>query len=424
MNEVIAVIGLGYVGLPLAVAFARTGFRVIGYDTAAARIGELRAGKDSTASVAVSDLTGAAIHYTGESADIKTATAFLITVPTPVDAAHRPDLRCIAAAAEDVGKALKKGDLVVLESTVYPGATEDFLAPRLSKISGLRIGVDFAMGYAPERINPGDPTRQLQEVVKVLSGDSPATTERLARLYAAVCGAGNLYRAASIKVAEAAKALENTQRDLNIALVNEMALIADALHLDTQDILAAAATKWNFLPFQPGLVGGHCIGVDPYYLTHKAAQAGYEPEVILAGRRLNNKMGEFVADKTLQLLAGTTHAAPWTVNVLGLTFKENVPDVRNTRVVDVVRRLEAFGARVRVYDPLADAMQVQAEYGLTLATVVEPAAAVVVAVAHAAYKAAGWGGIAPYVVPKGVVADVKGILAKEDVPAGVVLWRL
>ncbi|MFN7902673.1 MAG: nucleotide sugar dehydrogenase [Holosporales bacterium] len=424
MNEVIAVIGLGYVGLPLAVGFAEAGFSVIGYDTAPARIHELRAGRDSTASVATVDLNAAAIHYTAEAGDLKTATAFLITVPTPVDAAHRPDLRCIAAAAKDVGAVLKRGDMVVLESTVYPGVTEDFLAPRLEAASGLRVGLDVALGYAPERVNPGDPTRQLRDVVKVLAGDSPATVDRMARLYGAVCGADNLFRAASVKVAEAAKALENTQRDLNIALVNEMALIADALHLDTQDILAAAATKWNFLPFQPGLVGGHCIGVDPYYLTHKAALAGYEPEVILAGRRLNNAMGDFVADKTLQLLAGTTHAAPWTVNVLGLTFKENVPDVRNTRVVDVVRRLGRFGARVRVYDPLADAAQVQAEYGLTLATVVEPAAAVVVAVAHAAYKAAGWGGIAPYVVPNGVVVDVKGILAKEQVPKGVRWWRL
>lgn len=426
MSETIGVVGVGYVGLPLAVGLAAAGFSVIAYDHSEARVAGLKNNVDTTDSVTPQQLkdVSAKLTYTADAAALKPATVHIITVPTPVDAAQTPDLFLLAEAGKAVGACLKRGDLVILESTVYPGATEEYLLPRLAKASGLKPGVDFSYGYAPERINPGDPLRQLREVVKVIAGNTPETSERMRKLYAPICGENNLYLAPSIAVAEAAKVMENTQRDLNIALINELALIADRLSIDTRDILATAGSKWNFLPFEPGLVGGHCIGVDPYYLTHRAAAAGYIPEVILAGRRVNNRMAAFVADKTLQLLAARGRTGAVSVNILGVTFKENVPDVRNSQVPLIKERLESFGAVVRVYDPVATSTDVKRGYGFDLAKTLQPADAVVLAVSHNEYRNAGWAGLQPYLAPKGVMVDVKAALQKAETPNGIHYWRL
>ncbi|GGE34886.1 UDP-N-acetyl-D-galactosamine dehydrogenase [Agaricicola taiwanensis] len=423
-SRTLAVIGLGYVGLPVAVAFGRAGNQVIGFDIDPGRIGELQAGVDRTREVDHSDLSHPSLTFTSDEADLAHANFFIVTVPTPIDEARRPDLSIVRAASRTVGRQLKKGDIVVYESTVYPGATEEDCVPVLEDASGLTCGRDFTVGYSPERINPGDKAHRFETITKVVAGQDAATRDVIAAVYGSVVTAG-IHVAPSIRAAEAAKVIENTQRDLNIALMNELSAICEKLGIDTHDVLTAAATKWNFLPFTPGLVGGHCIGVDPYYLTHRAEKAGYHPEVILAGRRINDGVGERVARACVQLLlkrGGGTHVA-----VLGLTFKEDVPDIRNTRVIDIVRELEAFGIETRVADPMADPEEVRHEYGLTLYSIddLKDASAVILAVPHRAYAGQGW----PLVTSllkggSGPVLDIKARLPRAEMPQGIDLWRL
>ena len=385
-KRIVSVVGLGYVGLPVAVAFGKVG-KTIGFDINDKRIAELKAGYDCTGEVTAAELTECDILFTNRIEDLRLADFHIVAVPTPVDDANQPDLSLLLRASETVGKALKKGDIIVYESTVYPGVTEEECAPVLELISGLKCGVDFKLGYSPERINPGDKEHTFTKIKKVVSGQDAATLDVVARVYESVVTAG-VHRAASIKVAEAAKVIENTQRDLNIALMNELALIFDRMGIDTNDVLTAAGTKWNFLKFKPGLVGGHCIGVDPYYLTHKAEKIGYIPQVILAGRRINDGMGKFIAQRTIkEMIHDGHHILGSTVTVLGITFKENCPDIRNSKVIDVIRELQDYGINVQVNDPLADPVEVKHEYGIDLVSFEElvSAAAVVVAVAHQHY---------------------------------------
>lgn len=421
----IAVVGLGYVGLPVAVAFARSGVPVVGFDVDRARIAELNEGKDRTREVEGGDLKQQTLTFTADPARMREADFFIVTVPTPIDEARRPDLGAMIAASRSVGAVLKKGDIVVYESTVYPGAVEEECVPVLAKTSGLTPAVDFAVGYSPERINPGDKQHRFETITKVVSAQDSATLDVVADVYGAVVTAG-IHRAPSIRVAEAAKVIENTQRDLNIAFMNELSLIFGALNIDTGDVLAAARTKWNFMPFQPGLVGGHCIGVDPYYLTYRAEKAGYHPEVILAGRRINDGMGQRVARECVRgLLRRKSQGG--VVTVLGLTFKEDVPDTRNSRVIDIVRELQSFGLVVQVHDPLADAADVKHEYGVTLTELdgLEPADALVLAVAHEPYISGGWPLIQRLLRSGGgLVLDVKTKLDRASKPSGVELWRL
>jgi UDP-N-acetyl-D-galactosamine dehydrogenase len=421
----IAVIGLGYVGLPVAVAFARAGAPVVGFDIDRTRIDELRAGRDRTREVDVAELAQPSLAYTNDPEELARADFFIVTVPTPIDDAKRPDLRAMLGASETVGRALKRGDVVVYESTVYPGAVEEDCAPVLERASGLACGRDFTVGYSPERINPGDKTHRFETITKVVSAQDAKTLDIVAAVYGSAIRAG-IHRAPSIKVAEAAKVIENTQRDLNIAFMNELSAICHALGIDTGDVLAAARTKWNFLPFYPGLVGGHCIGVDPYYITHRAEKAGYAPQVILAGRQINDGVGRRVARECVRMLMQRGTAAP-TVTVLGLTFKENVPDIRNSRVVDIVRELASFGIAAQVHDPLALAGEAQDEYGIALAEMpaLRPADAVILAVAHEDYVRGGWPMIEKLLKPGGgVVLDVKAMLDRAATPRGVELWRL
>lgn len=420
----IAVIGLGYVGLPVAVAFARSGAAVTGFDIDTRRIAELNAGHDRTREVDAADLAHASLRLTANAEDLKAADFFIVTVPTPIDEARRPDLGIVLAASRTVGRALKKGDIVVYESTVYPGATEEDCVPVLEEVSGLVCGRDFTVGYSPERINPGDKTHRFETITKVVSGQDAATRDIVAAVYGSVVTAG-VHAAPTIRTAEAAKVIENTQRDLNIALMNELSAIFDKLGVDTHDVLAAAATKWNFLPFTPGLVGGHCIGVDPYYLTHRAEKAGYHPEVILAGRRINDGVGERIARTCVQMLL--KNGGGKRVGVLGLTFKENVPDIRNTKVIDIVRELESFGLEARVADPYADADEVRHEYGIALhdLAALEGSDAIVLAVPHDAYLEEGWSLISRLMTDKGgPVLDVKARLDRNARPDRLTLWRL
>ncbi|MCC7015886.1 MAG: nucleotide sugar dehydrogenase [Rhodospirillales bacterium] len=421
----ISVIGLGYVGLPVAVAFARAGAPVVAFDIDAGRVAELKAGRDRTGEVASEALAARALIFTADPAALKAADFHVVTVPTPIDGANRPDLRALEAASRTVGAQLKQGDIVVYESTVYPGATEETCTPLLEKTSGLACGRDFAVGYSPERINPGDREHRFETIAKVVSASDAATIETIARVYGSVVKAG-IFRAASIKAAEAAKVIENTQRDLNIALMNELAIICHRLGLDTGDVLEAAATKWNFLKFSPGLVGGHCIGVDPYYLTHKAEHLGFHPQVILAGRYTNDSMGRFVAREALRHLMRSGGRGPLAVNVLGVTFKEDVPDFRNSKVADVVRELVSFGVRVAVVDPCADAAAVEKELGIRLASLdaLAPADAVIVAVPHAAFRTGGWPMVARLVKPGGLVYDVRRCLDRAAKPDNLELMRL
>ncbi len=422
----ISVIGLGYVGLPVAVAFGRAA-RVVGFDVNAQRIRELRAGSDRTGEVTAADLAAADILYTDRTEDLAAADFHIVAVPTPVDDAHQPDLTPLVKASESVGRALKKGDIVVYESTVFPGVTEDICAPVLERVSGLRSGADFTLGYSPERINPGDRDHTFTKIRKVVSGQDAPTLDTVAAVYGSVVTAG-VHRAATIKVAEAAKVIENTQRDLNIALMNELALLFSRLGIDTLDVLEAAGTKWNFLPFRPGLVGGHCIGVDPYYLTHKAEEVGYHPQVILAGRRINDGMGAFIANRTIREMTRAGHPVNGArVTVLGLTFKEDCPDLRNSRVIDIIRELRDFGAVVQVADPLADAEEALREYGVKLTPFdgLEPAAAVVAAVAHRAYRSLAAPGLAALCRRPAIVVDVKGVYDRSALAAaGIRHWRL
>lgn len=424
VNRTIAVIGLGYVGLPVAVSFARAGMRVIGFDISQARVAALGQGEDSTHEVSAEELATSGLRVTSDPADLAVADFFIVTVPTPIDDAKRPDIGMLLAASRTVGRVLKPGDIVVYESTVYPGATEEDCLPVLEEVSGLRAGHDFFVGYSPERINPGDRTHRFETVVKVVSGQTPETLRIVAGVYGAVVKAG-LHLAPSIRVAEAAKVIENTQRDLNIALVNELAFIFRMLGIDTHDVLAAAGSKWNFLRFTPGLVGGHCIGVDPYYLTHRAERAGYIPQVILAGRRINDSVGAWIARETVKRLLAAGGGR--VVTILGITFKENVPDIRNSKVIDIIAELKAFGLTVQVCDPLAQPADCAAEYGIDLLApaALAPADAVILAVPHRSYVAAGWAGVGALLRPgAGLVVDVKAALDRAGMPAGLELWRM
>jgi UDP-N-acetyl-D-galactosamine dehydrogenase len=413
----IGVVGLGYVGLPLAVAFGRN-LDTVGFDINQARVQALREGVDSTHEMSASDLAGARLlRLSSELEDLRACNTYIVTVPTPIDAANSPDLRPLRSASETLGSVLKPGDVVVYESTVYPGCTEEVCVPILERASGLAYKQDFHVGYSPERINPGDRAHKLHNIMKVTSGSTPAAAEYIDGLYASIVSAGT-HRASSIRVAEAAKVIENTQRDLNIALVNELALIFNKIGIDTLEVLEAAGTKWNFLPFRPGLVGGHCIGVDPYYLTHKAQELGYHAEVILAGRRINDGMGRFVAGQVLRLMAKRRISLPDArVLVLGLAFKENCPDLRNTRVVDIVEHFQGFHVQVDVHDPWVDAKEARHEYGIELVGKPVPGSydAIVVAVAHREFAALGAKGLRALGKPGAVLYDVKYVLPKADV---------
>jgi UDP-N-acetyl-D-galactosamine dehydrogenase len=425
-GTVVAVIGLGYVGLPVAIAFGRR-FPTIGFDVKGHRIDELRVGRDRNNETTDAELSESKVAFTGDAADLKRANFFVVAVPTPVDTSNRPDLTPLLKASAIVAQALSPGDLVVYESTVYPGATEGDCLPVLERVSGLRGGQDFKVGYSPERINPGDPQHRFEDIVKIVSGQDAEALDRVAEVYGAVVRAG-VHRAPTIRVAEAAKVIENTQRDLNVALMNELSLIFDRLDVDTHAVLAAAGTKWNFLPFVPGLVGGHCIGVDPYYLTHRAEQVGYIPQVILAGRRINDGMGSFVAERTVRELIRAGHDARHSrVTVLGLTFKENCPDTRNTRVIDIIRGLQGFGVETQVCDPLADAEEASSQYGIELVPLdaLAPAVAVVIAVSHDAFRILTLEQLKGLMGADPVLVDVKGLHEpKAAADAGIRFWRL
>ena len=423
----IAVVGLGYVGLPVAVAFAAAA-PVVAFDRDPARIEALRRGLDRNASVAAARLCSPHLELTSDPDDLRRADFFVVAVPTPVDDAKRPDLRFLESASRTVGGRLRPGAIVVYESTVHPGATETVCLPILERTSGLRAGRDFFVGYSPERINPGDEAHGFSQVVKVVSAGDPDTLDTVARVYETVVEAG-VHRAPSIRVAEAAKVIENVQRDVNIALMNELAMIFDRLEIDTGDVLAAAGTKWNFLPFRPGLVGGHCIGIDPYYLTQEAVRRGHHPEVILSGRRINDEMGSFVASSLVRLLVragGPVKEAP--VTVLGAAFKENVPDVRNSGVARIVGELRRHDVAVQVHDPVADPAAAQAELGIALTNRqdLRPARAVVLAVGHDAWRGEEvWNLVTSLLAGgSGVVMDVPRLLDRARTPAGVRLWRL
>lgn len=421
----ISVVGLGYVGLPVAVALSRQG-PVVGFDISRARVDALKGGHDATNEVEPRALAAADIEFTCDPADLAGADFHIVAVPTPIDEATQPDLRPLLGASEMVGRQLKRGDIVVYESTVFPGATEDCCIPILERESGLVAGADFGVGYSPERINPGDKVHRFETITKVVSGQDAPTLAVVSAVYASVVDAG-VFEAASIRAAEAAKVIENTQRDLNIAFMNELAVMFSKMGLDTSDVLAAARTKWNFLPFEPGLVGGHCIGVDPYYLTHKAMSLGMHPQVILAGRRINDEMGSFVARQVVKALLRSNAGGRPRVTVLGLSFKENVPDLRNTKVIDVIRSLEEHGIEVQVHDPEVDAREALEHYGVELCPLeaLTPAPAIVLAVPHRSFVERGWP-LVQGLLPdgKGYVYDVRSALDRVDCPTGIVHERL
>ena len=423
----ISVVGLGYVGLPVAVEFGKSQ-QVIGFDISSIRIDELKQGIERTNEVEAKDLASADILYTGDASDLKRADFHIIAVPTPVNQAKQPDLSPVISASITVGQQLKKGDIVVYESTVYPGATEEECIPVLERESGLIWGADFNVGYSPERINPGDKVHTFTTITKVVSGDNAKTLEVVAAVYESVVAAG-VHKANSIKVAEAAKVIENTQRDLNISLMNELALIFNKMNIDTRDVLAAASSKWNFLTFDPGLVGGHCIGVDPYYLTYKASILGYTPQVILSGRSINDSMGNFIASQTIKELINAGKCVKGSVvTILGFTFKENVPDIRNTRVIDIVRELQEYGVKVQVFDPMSDAHETQEEYNISMSASedqLQPAHTVILAVPHQYFMDKDWSYIQGLLENTiGAVIDVKAKLDRNKVPKGITLWRL
>ena len=425
-NRIVSLVGLGYVGLPAAVAFGKQK-QCVGFDINPQRILELKQGIDRTEETTSADLAAADVLYTCDINDLRKADFHIVAVPTPVDDAHVPDLTPVERASETVGKALKKGDIVVYESTVYPGVTEEICVPILERESGLRCGEDFTVGFSPERINPGDKERSFTTIHKIVSGQDQATLDIVAAVYASVVIAG-VHKASSIKVAEAAKVIENSQRDLNIAFMNELAVIFDRMGIDTEEVLQAAGTKWNFLPFRPGLVGGHCIGVDPYYLTYRAEQMGYIPQVILAGRRINDNMGRYVARKGIKLLLKNgLDISKLQAGVLGFTFKEDCPDVRNTKVIDIIKELEDYNAKVYCCDPVADAPDAEHEYGVkfTAFTDLPQVPLLVVAVAHKEFKSLSLDELLAKVQPGGVILDVKSILPKEEIRSrGFILWRL
>lgn len=423
--ERIAVIGQGYVGLPVTLAFGEQFEHVIGFDIDEARIASLNERIDVTAEADPEKLAATSVRFSSNEGDLRGSNFFVVAVPTPIDLARRPDISMLRSASEIVGRVLSPGSVVVYESTVYPGLTEEICAPILEEHSGLRLGEEFKIAYSPERINPGDKQRTLEKIVKVVAGQDEESLERVARVYEQIIDAG-VHRAPSIKVAEAAKVIENTQRDLNIALMNELALIFDLMGISTIEVLEAAGTKWNFLPFHPGLVGGHCIGVDPYYLTSKAEELGYAPEVILAGRRINDGMGEFVARKIVKLLASRGSFEGARVGVLGLAFKENVPDLRNSKVPDVIRELAEYGIEALVHDPLADEAVAQREHGVTLVSQEELHSldALVLAVPHKEYLDSTPPLYRSRLKPGGVFIDIKSVYRPLDMPPGVRYWSL
>ncbi len=424
---VVAVVGLGYVGLPLAVEFGKA-FDTIGYDVSAEKIEAYKRGQDPTGEVSSGEFAAAKkLAVTNDPAAFGEADFVIVAVPTPVDDAHQPDFRPLLSASDTVGRHMKRGATVVFESTVYPGATEEVCVPALERASGMKWRRDFHVGYSPERINPGDREHTLTRIVKLVSGDDPATTERVAEVYGAIIKAG-VYKVSSIKVAEAAKVIENTQRDLNIALINELAIIFHHIGIDTQEVLAAAGTKWNFLPFRPGLVGGHCIGVDPYYLTHKVEALGYHPQVILAGRRINDGVGKYVAEQTVKQMSNASFGIKNArVNVLGLTFKEDCPDLRNSKVIDVINELNSYGVNVAVHDPVCSAAEARSEYGIELVPwdALLPGHAVILAVAHRELVDRPVADHVAKLVPGGCLIDVKSVLPRAALEqAGVCVWRL
>lgn len=425
-DRIVSVVGLGYVGLPVAVAFGKQQ-QCIGFDINSARIKELKGGFDQTEEVSLSDLKIANILYTDKIEELRLANFHIIAVPTPVDASNRPDLTPLQQVSTTMGSALKRGDIVVYESTVYPGVTEEYCVPILEKVSGLKCGLDFKVGYSPERISPGDKDRTFTKIQKIVSAEDEETLNIVAAVYGSVVTAG-VYKASSIKVAEAAKVIENTQRDLNIALMNELAIIFERMHLDTLEVLEAAGTKWNFLPFRPGLVGGHCISVDPYYLTYKAELLGYIPQVIQAGRRINDNMGRFIARKGVKLLIQNGHEVVGAkATVFGLTFKENCPDLRNSKVIDIINELKDYNINVLVHDALASHEQAEDEYGVSLSKFEDlpPTDILVIAVGHKMYKEMELKLLLSKVKPGGIILDVKSILPKDKVIAlGYTLWRL
>jgi len=417
---------LGYAGLSVAVTVAKRFAGTLGFDIQPQRVKELRQGIDRTGDVPLEHLRASELRVTSEPADLMGATFFIVAVPTPIDKNHRPDLSPLEKASQIVGSALQPGSVVVYESTVYPGVTEEICRPILARESGLKPGVDFKVGYSPERINPGDKKHTFERIVKVVSGEDGSTLERVAKVYEAVVEAG-VYRASSIKVAEAAKVIENIQRDLNVALMNELALIFDRMNIRTGDVLETAATKWNFLPFTPGLVGGHCIGVDPYYLTTKAEELGYNPQVILGGRRINDSMGSYVAQRTVKLLINATlpvHDSR--VGILGLAFKENVSDLRNSRVPDIVAELKQFGIDPLVHDPLVDEQEAQNEYGIQLKAWRElfDLDAIIYAVDHRFYRQLPREDLLGRIRPDGVLIDVKSVLDPKSIPSSLRYWSL
>jgi UDP-N-acetyl-D-galactosamine dehydrogenase len=426
MERGFAVVGLGYVGLPVALALAKEFERVVGFDISQQRIAALRNAKDKTGEVTEAALRGTRLRFTDDPDTLDEASFFIVTVPTPIDAERRPDLSPLEAACGLIGPHLRAGSVVVFESTVYPGLTREFCGPRLATASGLRQGIDFKLGYSPERINPGDKQHRLETIIKIVAGEDPETLERVAGVYGRIVDVG-VYRASSLEVAEAAKVIENTQRDLNIALMNELAIIFDRLGIPTKEVLEAAGTKWNFLPFTPGLVGGHCIGVDPYYLTARAEAAGYYPQVILSGRRINDGMGGFIAQRLVKLLIAAERPVKGArIGILGLTFKEDVPDLRNSRVPEIVAELREFGIAALVADPLADPAEAKRQYDIDLRPLgtLTGLDGLILAVPHGVLGEGGWPRLFTSLVPGGVFVDVKSAIARDKVPSGIHYWSL
>jgi UDP-N-acetyl-D-galactosamine dehydrogenase len=425
-NIKIAVIGLGYVGLPVAISFGKKCKGVIGFDVSKPRVDGLKAGKDKNGDVSDSDISSSDVSFSYNEDDLKSCNFFIVAVPTPIDEMKRPDLRPLIGASEIIGRVISRGAIIVFESTVYPGVTEDICGPIISKISGYRQSVDFFLGYSPERINPGDTEHRLETIVKVVSGENADTLETVSSVYSMIIDAG-VHKASSIKVAEAAKVIENTQRDLNIALMNELSIIFDKMNIPSRDVFDAAATKWNFLRFHPGLVGGHCIGVDPYYLTTKAEQLGYRPQVILSGRRINDGMGAFIANRAVKLMIGNQIKIKGAkVGILGLTFKENVSDIRNSRVPDIIHELEEFGVIPMVYDPIVNPDEVRHEFGVELTGIEEfrDLHCLIIAVSHSGFVSSGFKWVKEMISKDGVLLDIKGAFYNSDDKESITYWSL
>ena len=425
-NLKVGIVGLGYVGLPLTLALGRAFDGTVGFDVSVGKVNALLAGKDPTDEGLEAEIQASTVEFTTDATKLSSCDVVIVAVPTPIDKNRHPDLTPMISASKTVASNLKRGAIVVFESTVYPGVTEEICGPVIEEVSGLQRGKDFFLGYSPERINPGDKEHTLERIVKVVAGETPAITDKLEKVYGAVVKAG-IYKASSIRVAEAAKVIENTQRDLNIALMNELSIIFDRMGIRTKDVLEAAGTKWNFLKFFPGLVGGHCIGVDPYYLTAKAQQLGYHPQVILAGRRINDDMGKFIAQRTVKLMSnGGIPLKDAKIGIMGITFKENVTDTRNSRVPDIAHELAEFGIKAMMFDPLADPEVVKHEYGLELTplSAFKDLQCLIVAVAHKEIVKMGVDGLAKMVAPGGVFIDVKSMFTPDQIPSNLKYWSL